>query len=526
MTSGGISFRSISRSAAILSGAAAAVQVIAIVREVFVAANVGLSGGYDALLIALVLPTTIATVLTAGTVTAMIPAYLELRDAEGLLPARRLAGAILFWVGLGGLAIWLLLEAFGPVVIAIVGPGLDDAGRAAAVSYLHIVSPMAFFSAVSAILSAVLQAEKRFKVIAFATFAGSAATLVVMLVLWFPLELQALAFGNLAGPIATGIVLVVAALRSDHAPRLTAWTTREQLASFTTHAAPPTLSQAILQFNPVVDRAIATLIGPGAVSALRYADVLVRTPIGAISPGWATAIYPSLVQAANRGVAGLGDATARAVRYVLVAFVPIAVLTAAVAPVAVAVGFGRGEFTQDDVALTAQAVAGFAPIIVIQMAYPPFTGALNARRRGSVLLAGGVLNVILNVVLDVAFGLTLGAAGIALSSSLTAVIVLIFFASRVARSESDFERAPIARTLLLTLAASIPVAVPIAVLCWLGLVPGGLVGGLVVLAIFGVLGLLGYLVVALRLGIEEARSLADVVRRRLPSRRRAEGAAP
>jgi len=68
--------------------------------------------------------------------------------------------------------------------------------------------------------------------------------------------------------------------------------------------------------------------------------------------------------------------------------------------------------------------------------------------------------------------------------------------------------------------------VPIAVLCWLGLVPGGLVGGLVALAIFGVLGLLGYLVVALRLGIEEARSLADVVRRRLPSRRRAEGAAP
>jgi putative peptidoglycan lipid II flippase len=214
------------------------------------------------------------------------------------------------------------------------------------------------------------------------------------------------------------------------------------------------------------------------------------------------------------------------VRYVLAAFVPIAILTAAVAPVAVAVGFGRGQFTQADVALTAQAVAGFAPIIVIQMAYPPFTGALNARRRGSVLLAGGVLNVVLNIVLDVAFGLTLGAAGIALSSSLTAVLILIFFASRVARSEADFERAPIARTLLLTLAASIPLAVPIAVLCWLGLVPGGLVGGLIALVIFGAVGLIGYLVLALRFGIEEARSLAEVVRRRLPFRRRAEDAAP
>src|SRR6185295_18884621 len=225
----------------------------------------------------------------------------------------------------------------------------------------------------------------------------------------------------LARPIPAAAVLFSAAVRSGHVPRLTVWTSRAQLGSFTRHAAPLTMSQAILQLNPVVDRAVATLIGPGAVSALRYAEVLVRTPIGAISPGWATAIYPSLVQAANRGVAGLGATSARAVRYVLVAFVPIAILTVAVAPVAVAVGFGRGQFTQANVALTAECVAGFAPFIVIQMAYPPFTGALNARRRGTVLLAGGVLNVCLNIVFDLAFGFTFGAAGIALSSSLTAM---------------------------------------------------------------------------------------------------------
>ena len=523
MTAGGISFRSISRSAAILTGAAAAVQVVGIVREVFVAANVGLSSGYDALLIALVLPTTFAAVLTAGTVTAMIPAYLEVRSGEGLLAARRLAGAVIFWIGVFGLAIWLLLVLFGPFAIAVVGPGLDAAGRAAAVSYLDILAPIAFVSAITAMLSAVLQAEKRFKVLALATFASSAATLAATLGLWSSLELRALAIGNLAGPIASGVVLVSAALRSDHTPRLAVWTTREQLGSFIRHAAPLTLSQAILQLNPVVDRAIATLIGPGAVSALRYADVLVRTPIGAISPGWATAIYPSLVQAANQGMSGLGAAASRAVRYVLVAFVPIAALTVAVAPIAVAVGFGRGEFTQSDVALTAQAVAGFAPIIVIQMAYPPFTGALNARRRGTVLLAGGVLNVCLNVVFDLAFGLTLGAAGIALSSSLTAMVVLVFFARRLATGEPDFELRPIWRTLLLAVAASAPVALPIGLLCWLGLVPGGLVGGLVALALFGALGLLAYLAVALRLGLEEARSLAEVARRRLPFGR---GAAP
>jgi putative peptidoglycan lipid II flippase len=523
----GLSFRSIGRSAAILTGAAAGVQVIGIIREVFVAANVGLSSGYDALLIALVIPTTFAGVLTAGTVPALVPAYLEVRDAEGgLRAARRLAGTILLWVGLSGLAIWLLLEVFGSFAIAIVGPGLDRSGRDAAVSFLHIVSPIAFVSGITAILSGICQAEQRFKVIAMASFAGAAATLAATLVLWQPLELKAIAVANLAGPVSTGIVLVWAALRSGRAPLLTIWTTRDQLATFTRHAAPLTLSSAILQFNGVVDRAIATLIGPGAVSALRYADVLVRTPIGAISPGWTTALYPSLVRVANQGVSGLGSATSRALRYVLVAFVPIAALTVAVAPIAVAVGFGRGAFTESAVALTALAVAGFAPMIVVQMCYPPFTGALNARRRGKVLLAGGVLNVVLNAIFDVVFGLGFGAPGIALSSSLTAMVVLVFFARQVARSEDDFEIAPITRTLFLTVVASLPVALPIGLLCWLGVVPGGLAVGLGALALFGAVGLLGYLLVALRLGLEEARSLTQLLGQWRASRRRAERAAP
>ena len=477
----GLSFRSIGRSAAILTGAAAGVQVIGILREVFVAAQVGLSTGYDALLIALIIPTMFAGVLTAGTVTAMVPAYLEVRDTRGRPDARRLAGAIAFWVGLGGLAIWLLLEAVGPVAIAIAGPGLNEASREAAVSYLHVVAPLAFVMAVSAILAGVSQAEEQFAAIAASSFAGAAVNLVTTLVLWQSAGLGALALANLLGPTTAAVVLVVAGLRSSTLPRLAVWTTRDELSRFARHAAPLTLSSAILQINGVADRAIASLIAPGAVSALRYADVLVRTPIGAISPAWGTALYPSLVRIAHGGGAGLGNATSQSIRYVLAVFVPVAVLTVAVAPVAVAVGYGRGAFSPTDVTRTAQAVAAFAPLIVVMMCYPPFTGALNARRRGGVLLAGGVMNVCLNLFLDVVLGITLGAAGVALSSSLTAIIVLSFFSRRLAHAEEDFALTPIARTLALAVAASLPVAIPIGALCWAGFVPAELVVGLLAL---------------------------------------------
>lgn len=514
----GLSFLSIGRAAAILTGAAGAVQVLAIIREVFVAAQVGLSVGYDALLIALVIPTTFAGVLTAGPVTALVPAYLAVRTNDGLEEARRLAGAIIVWVGASGLVVWLLLEAFGPFAIGVAGPGLDASARDAAVSYLHIVAPLAFVAGISAIVGGICQAEERFRVLATSSFVGAATNLAITLILWLPLGLTALAVANLAGALTGGAVLALAAFRSPRAPRLTIWTTREQLSTFARHAGPLTLSSAILQVNGVVDRAIATLIAPGAVSALRFADVLVRAPIGAISPGWSAALYPSLVRVASTAGAGLGSATSRALRYVLAAFVPIAVLTIAVAPVAVDVGFGRGAFDDRAVERTAEAVAAFAPLIVVTMCYPPFTGALNARRRAYVLLAGGAINVALNLVLDVVLGLTLGAAGIALSSSLTAIVVLIFFARRLARSEGDFVLAPIRRTVLLAIASCVPVAIPIGLVCWLRLIPEVLFIDLAALLAFGALGLLGYAVIAIRLGLDEVGVFAQLIRSAFPRR--------
>ena len=268
-----LSFVSIGRSAAILTVAAAVVQVIAVVREVFVAAQVGLSPDYDALLVALVIPTTFAGALTAGTVTALVPAYLEARAANGREDARRLVGAITFWVGICGLAVWLLLEAFGRFAIGIAGPGLDASSRDAAVGYPHIVAPLAFVNGIAAILAGICQAEERFKALATSSFAGSIATLTITLVLWQPLGLGAVALANLLGPVTYGSVLAVAAIRASIAPRLTVWTTRRELSAFVRHAGPLTLSSAILQVNGIVDRVIASLIGPGAVSALRYADV-------------------------------------------------------------------------------------------------------------------------------------------------------------------------------------------------------------------------------------------------------------
>ena len=156
--------------------------------------------------------------------------------------ARRLAGTVLTWVALAGAAVWLSLEAFAGFAIAITGPGLSAVGQTEAIRFLEVLAPVAFINAISAILFAVCQAEQRFFEISAASIAGTATTLLTMLLAWDSLGLQALAIGSLLGPIVMLAVLLGATLRASVAP-LPGFGSRGQLGPFLRHAAPLTVGQ-------------------------------------------------------------------------------------------------------------------------------------------------------------------------------------------------------------------------------------------------------------------------------------------
>ena len=162
-------------------GATAAVQVLGIVRELFLAAQVGISTDFDAVLIGLVLPATLSSVLTAGVSTALVPAYIEARSSHGLAGARRLAGTVLAWLAIAGLLVAVLLEVFAPARCRSSGPGLSPADREQAVAYLRLVAPITMVAGVFGILYAVCQAEEQFSSIAWSILAGPVAALAIML---------------------------------------------------------------------------------------------------------------------------------------------------------------------------------------------------------------------------------------------------------------------------------------------------------------------------------------------------------
>ena len=510
------------RAALILTAGAVVVQAVGFLRQVFLAANIGIDSGLDALLVASATPSAFVALLAAGVSVALVPAYIQAKEDRGALAARRLSGTVLVWVGGAGLAASVTVWLFADEIIAILGPGLAEVGTAGdAVRYLRLLAPMTFLSSVAAILYAACQAERMFVPMTISTVVGPIFALALLVYFWDSLALDGYVLGTIAdGVIAIGTLMVAMILRRvAPSPRLVS--RGLGLTDLARHAVPLSLSRMLIQVRGIFDRAIATLLLPGGVSALRYGDSLVRLPFSAIMPAYNRATYPTLVYASRDSTqSDLGATTERLIRYGLVFFVPLAGLTIAVAPLAAAILYGRGAFGEADLKLTAHVVAISAPLIVTWTVQPTLVSALNARRKGTILLASGIMTMAGNIVLDVLLGYTFGVTGIPMATVIMSVVAIAFMGDRLARLEPTLSPRRIWRTFLRSVLATLPSALVFGILIWARVFDGGFAERVVLLVFTGVAGLASYYAIARRLGLTETDSIiafgVNTARRILP----------
>jgi putative peptidoglycan lipid II flippase len=504
----GFSLRRIGKAAGLLAAAALAGQVVTVGRELFIAAQVGAGARLDAVLVAITPPLVVAGILSSGVRAALVPAYFEMETRRGTAAARRLIGGLLTWVTLLGLIATGVLLVFPGAAVGIAGPGLDPAAREDAASYARIAAPLLVLGTLFHLLTGVCQIHNRFAPIGVSMVLGPLISLMATIALWPALDLGALPVALLLGQVGAALALLLVAARAGMLPRPRIRFEQGAVADFIRHAGPLAAGSAILQFNLLSDRAIASLIGAGSISALRYGQQIVIEPLGALTLAWSTVIYPAIVRRALATANDLGESLARAARAALALATPAAMWMAAVAPLVVEVVYLRGAFDQFDVSITAAVVTAFAPMILLSVVQPVLTGAHNARRRATLLGMVAVANAVLNLILNVVFGTLLGVGGIALSSSVTVSVLLAFLATRI--SEPGFDLRAIAGYGLRAFVAS-AVAVAPSLLVARAITPGLGLALVPILAGLGLVTAMLYPVIARRAGIAEPMVVAAAV---------------
>jgi len=278
----------------------------------------------------------------------------------------------------------------------------------------------------AALLSGVLNATGRFAAAAAAPVLLNVVFITTMTLTWLFGGLEELDFGiplawavPIAGALQFGLVWL-AAKRAGFAlfPRLPKLT--PDLKRLAIIAVPALLANGVGQINLLVGRQVASQVD-GAFSWLFYADRLYQLPLGVVGIAIGIVLLPELSRRLSAGdEAGGRDAYNRAMEISLALTIPAAIALVVLAVPLTSVLFERGEFTADDTASTALAVAVYAlglPAFVMHKALQPLYYAREDTKRPFYY---ALLAMILNAVIAIGLFPAVGYISAAIGTTLTA----------------------------------------------------------------------------------------------------------
>lgn len=419
--------RSLLRSTALVGQMTLISRVLGLVRDWAIAATFGASAATDAFFVAFKIPNLFRRLFAEGAFSqAFVPVLAGHKAVNPPDEVRKLVDSVFTTLSLVLLGITTIGVIAAPAVIMFFAPGfVGDAARFdLGVALLRLTFPYLLFIALTALLGGVLNTYGR-----FALPAVTPALLNLSFIsctLWLAPRLSqpvyALGAAVLVGGFLQLSLQLVGAWRLGVLPRPTR-RRHDGVGRILRLMGPALFGVSVAQINFLVDTLVASFLQQGSISWLYYADRLMEFPLGLFGIALGTVILPRLSEHHARNEAEQFSGTLDwALRAVLTVTLPSAVGLMLLAGPILSTLFQYGEFTANDVLMSASALAAYAAgltgFIMVKVLAPGFYARQDTRTPVRV----GVVAMLTNAVLCVVLGFTLSHVGLALATSTAAFV--------------------------------------------------------------------------------------------------------
>jgi putative peptidoglycan lipid II flippase len=492
-----------------------AARVLTLGSQALIAATFGTSDQMAAYTLALIVPATIAGILTTAVGAAIIPVFIDYRENRGEQEALRLLWIISTLSTVVLVVVTGVLVVAAPLLVSVFSHQLNASTQALAIVLMRFLMPVLLLQGLITLVSAVLNAYGRFAAASLLP-AANALCIIGFLLLWGQSwGIYALGWGTVAGYTLNLLLLIAVYLRLGLRFHLGFHWRHPGVIRIAVLASPALFSALLVNGNILIDQFMASLLPPADFASLSYAVKLVDTPAQFFYIALSSALLPVFsLQVARRQFDLLSTTFRQVVIYTAIVLLPAGALLSVLAHPVVEVLFQRGRFDSLSTDVVAGAMLLLAPSIFL-FSYSFINGRIyNARQDNTTLRNVSVLSLALNAVLDYVLMQFWGVAGIAFSTTLTYLIsatVLIVLLDR---------KLPGIR--LPQLGLAVGKAALAAALMWAGCaalqqVPSvEHLQALVRLVVLSVVGLVLYLAILSCLRLRELGMLWDMVRARLP----------
>jgi putative peptidoglycan lipid II flippase len=433
LTKGSVN-RQIFGAAITVAAGTAFVKVVAVVKELVVAAQFGTGDALDAFLIALIVPSFIINVISGALAAAFIPTYIKVREQQGKAAAQILFSGVMLWTS-GLLLLTIAVMLLGsPIYLPLIAVGFNDEKLKLTFHLFFIMTPLVAINGITIIWSAVLNAGERFALVALLPIITPAIT-IVLLLFGKTLGIDVLAWGLLMGAAIECVVLGITLQRRE----MSVWpkwqgfdANQKQVMS---QYAPMMAGALLMCTTSIVDQSMAALLPSGSVASLNYGNRIISLPIIIISTALGTAVIPYFSKLlAQEDWVSAHHTLKHYLGIVFAISIPLTGLIILFSEPLVRVLLQRGSFTASDTHLVSQIQSYFALQIPFFLGCTLVVRLIAAMQSNHLMMWGSAFNLSINIGLNYLFMQWLGVAGIALSTSavyLFSFLFLWFFANRL-----------------------------------------------------------------------------------------------
>lgn len=425
-----------------VSGIILLVKILGFVKQAVTASAIGATIETDLISLSEGFIGNIQYVFVQILLTSFITVYIHIREEDDEGTARRFAMDVIraFSLIVLGLSAAVLLAA--PLISRIIAPSYSPELSARLTGYLRLFAPVLILFIWNAVFHALLNAHRRFVPGELTGLNQSVITIALVLALGGRLGADTLALAFFAYNIWN--TLYLGALSRQYWSRSRGNPFQnESVRQLLRMAGPLLLGYSMVYINQQVDKALSSGLGQGIVTAMGYAAVL-SDLIGTLIASFCSILFTDITVHISRGedtkAAGLASWAAA---LLVLAFLPVSILTVLCAEDIVSVIYGRGAFGDVAVRSAAQALRGYAfafvPLVLRDL-FSRFQYSYQDTRRPMV---NSTIGIAFNIVLSVALCPRLGVLGITLASSVSVLICGVLNAATARRHKKFLSFRPL-----------------------------------------------------------------------------------
>ncbi|MGC9030916.1 MAG: murein biosynthesis integral membrane protein MurJ [Desulfomonilaceae bacterium] len=409
-------------------------RILGFLRDMVIARYMGAGLPADAFFVAFRIPNLLRRLFAEGALSAaFIPTYVETLQHRGQSEALRLARLTFTIASLILLLVTLLGILGGPWIVRVIAPGFSENIEKfeLTVRLTRIMFPYIFFISLVALASGVLNSMNHFAAPAAAPtllnicMIGAMIYAGTFMAPWYALALAVTAAGVLQ------LLLQVPFLIQKGLRFRPLFDFRDPaLAQIGRLFVPAALGGAVYQINVMIGTILASLLQPGGVSWLYYADRLVELPLGIFAIALGTAVLPSMSRQAGVGdLKGLTHSVAYSLRLIAFFTIPASVGLIMLREPVIAALFQRGKFTAVDTQQTAYALLWYTVGLWAFSGLKVVTQGFFSLKDTATPVKVSVVAVIVNLGAGLALMGPMEQGGLALATSLASAVNLfiLFF---------------------------------------------------------------------------------------------------